>query len=139
MPYLLCARRAMAQENQGVSLAVAEDGGAGDDSLLIRSLSFAFPGHAPMLSDISLRLPRGARCLLCGANGGGAFPPRAFCVAARPSTPARRAHSRTAATLRVRGPLQQCSARLRALTRVRLARPPQARARCCRSLAARQW
>ena len=61
-----------------MSLAVAEDGGAGDDSLLIRSLSFSFPGHAPMLSDISLRLPRGARCLLCGANGGGAFPRRAF-------------------------------------------------------------
>ena len=43
-----------------------------EDAVVLRSLSYAYAGHRPMLSDISLSLPRGSRCLLVGANGAGA-------------------------------------------------------------------
>ena len=42
-----------------------------EDAVIIRSLSYAYAGHRPILSDISLTLPRGSRCLLVGANGAG--------------------------------------------------------------------
>ena len=42
------------------------------DAVLVRSLSYAYAGHRPIVSDISLSLPRGSRCLLIGANGAGA-------------------------------------------------------------------
>ena len=42
------------------------------DALTSVNLSFAYPGHAPLVRELSLQLPRGSRCLLCGANGGGA-------------------------------------------------------------------
>jgi CCR4-NOT complex subunit CAF16 len=42
-----------------------------EDAVVIRSLSYAYAGHRPILSDISLALPRGSRCLLVGANGAG--------------------------------------------------------------------
>jgi CCR4-NOT complex subunit CAF16 len=37
----------------------------------LNSLSFAYPGCAPSVRDVSLDLPRGSRCLLIGANGAG--------------------------------------------------------------------
>ena len=57
-----------------------------EDSVVLRSLSYAYAGHRPMLSDISLSLPRGSRCLLVGANGAGAHqclsPPCTACAIA---------------------------------------------------------
>lgn len=41
------------------------------DALAVNSLSFSYPGYPPVVSDFSLRLPRGSRCLLLGANGAG--------------------------------------------------------------------
>lgn len=41
------------------------------DAVVVRSLSFAYPGYAPVVSDFSLTLPAGSRCLLLGANGAG--------------------------------------------------------------------
>ncbi|CAL8468267.1 g7807 [Coccomyxa elongata] len=41
------------------------------DAVVLNSLSYAYAGHRPVLSDISLELPRGSRCLLVGANGAG--------------------------------------------------------------------
>ena len=43
-----------------------------EGAVVLRSLSYAYAGHRPILSDISLSLPRGSRCLLVGANGAGA-------------------------------------------------------------------
>lgn len=42
-----------------------------DEVVQVRSLTFAYPGTEPQLSNVSLSLPKGARCLLCGANGSG--------------------------------------------------------------------
>ena len=42
----------------GVSLVVSAEGGGGaasdhgDDALVVRSLTFAYPSHAPLLSDL---------------------------------------------------------------------------------------
>ena len=37
---------------------------------MVRSLGFSFPLQSkPVISDFSLALPRGSRCLLLGANG----------------------------------------------------------------------
>lgn len=44
------------------------------DAVVLNSLSYAFSGHRPVLSDLSLKLPRGSRCLLVGANGAGENP-----------------------------------------------------------------
>ena len=43
-----------------------------ESAVVLRTLSYAYAGHRPILSDISLSLPRGSRCLLVGANGAGA-------------------------------------------------------------------
>jgi CCR4-NOT complex subunit CAF16 len=42
-----------------------------EDAVVIRSLNFTINFSAPLISDFSLTLPRGSRCLLCGANGAG--------------------------------------------------------------------
>lgn len=45
---------------------------ASDDlPLAINSLSYAYPGALPVISDFTLNLPSGSRCLLLGANGAG--------------------------------------------------------------------
>ena len=53
----------------------AEVVGPNEDSeinaVVLNSLSYAYAGYRPVLSDISLQLPRGSRCLLVGANGAG--------------------------------------------------------------------
>jgi len=38
-------------------------------SIVVQGLGFAYAGHEPVLSSVALELPRGSRCLLCGANG----------------------------------------------------------------------
>lgn len=42
-----------------------------DLPLAINSLSYAYPGALPVISDFTLNLPSGSRCLLLGANGAG--------------------------------------------------------------------
>lgn len=44
-----------------------------EDAVVINSLSYAYSGHKPIISDISLTLPEGSRCLLIGANGAGTY------------------------------------------------------------------
>ena len=39
--------------------------------LAVNSLSYSYPGSLPVISDFTLSLPRGSRCLLLGANGAG--------------------------------------------------------------------
>lgn len=62
---------------QGAQLCAVADvqaavaGKAPEDAVVVRSLTFSFPGSAPIISDLSLVLPRGSRALLCGANGAG--------------------------------------------------------------------
>ena len=41
------------------------------DAVVLNTLSYAYSGHRPIVSDISLTLPKGSRCLLLGANGAG--------------------------------------------------------------------
>jgi CCR4-NOT complex subunit CAF16 len=54
------------------TVAKVEESEEVEESVIeVRSLTFAYPGTAPQLSDMSLRLPAGARCLLCGSNGSG--------------------------------------------------------------------
>jgi CCR4-NOT complex subunit CAF16 len=52
---------------------LTETDGDGEDtgSLVIRNLAYAYPGGEEILSDFSLELPPGSRCLLSGANGAG--------------------------------------------------------------------
>ena len=52
---------------------VADRGGPDPDeaTLSVSSLTFAYPGWPPTISGLTLRLPRGSRCLLAGANGAG--------------------------------------------------------------------
>jgi CCR4-NOT complex subunit CAF16 len=45
--------------------------GETQDSVVVRCLDFSFPGSQPVIQGLSLELPRGARCLLTGANGAG--------------------------------------------------------------------
>ena len=45
--------------------------GAKDDAVRVEALTYAYPGHEPVLRDWSLNLPPGSRCLLSGANGAG--------------------------------------------------------------------
>jgi len=40
-------------------------------ALDVLNLTFAYPSHEPLVRNLSMTLPRGSRCLLCGANGGG--------------------------------------------------------------------
>uniref|UniRef100_A0A061R7F4 CCR4-NOT complex subunit CAF16 n=1 Tax=Tetraselmis sp. GSL018 TaxID=582737 RepID=A0A061R7F4_9CHLO len=42
-----------------------------NDAISINSLTFGYPGCPPFVSDFTLKLPRGSRCLLIGANGAG--------------------------------------------------------------------
>jgi hypothetical protein len=89
----------------------------------VRSLTFAYPGHEPLISDLTLSLPAGSRCLLCGANGGGAWPTSArVCVCVAAAAARLRTHSRCALTPPARAPAR-----------------PQASPRCCRCWAARRW
>ena len=48
-----------------------EEGKEDTGSMVIRSLKYAYPGGNEILSDFSLELPPGSRCLLSGANGAG--------------------------------------------------------------------
>ena len=50
-----------------IDMASTEDTG----SLKICNLAYAYPGGKEILSDFSLDLPAGSRCLLSGANGAG--------------------------------------------------------------------
>ena len=65
-----------AERHGGVSIAavgpLADAREGGNDTVVVNTLSFAYPGHKPLISDFSLRLPHGSRCLLIGANGAGA-------------------------------------------------------------------
>lgn len=40
-------------------------------AISVKSLTYAYPGHTPIIGDFTLDLPRGSRCLLIGANGAG--------------------------------------------------------------------
>ena len=42
-----------------------------EDAVVLNTLTYAYSGHRPIVSDISLSLPKGSRCLLLGANGAG--------------------------------------------------------------------
>lgn len=42
------------------------------NAVYVNSLQFAFQNSEPFISDFTLELPAGSRCLLCGANGAGA-------------------------------------------------------------------
>ena len=53
-----------------VAVASVEQGPQ-EDSVVVRNLKFGFPSSGPIIEDFSLTLPRGSRCLLCGANGAG--------------------------------------------------------------------
>lgn len=53
-----------------VAVASVEEGPL-PDAVVVRSLKFGFPTSGPIIEDFSLTLPRGSRCLLCGANGAG--------------------------------------------------------------------
>lgn len=56
----------------GATVARAEESDSvPDNAVEVRSLTFSYPGTDPQLSDVSITLPKGARCLLCGANGSG--------------------------------------------------------------------
>lgn len=41
------------------------------DAVVLSTLNYSYSGHRPIISDISLSLPKGSRCLLLGANGAG--------------------------------------------------------------------
>lgn len=57
---------------QQPSVAVASiQQGDQDDAIVVRNLKFSFPASDLIIDDFSLNLPRGSRCLLCGANGAG--------------------------------------------------------------------
>lgn len=45
--------------------------GEGEDNVEVTELQFAYPGQKPFISDFSLKLKPGSRCLLIGANGAG--------------------------------------------------------------------
>jgi len=70
------------QPNGGVSTAavgpLTDTRDQDDDAVVVNTLTYAYPGHKPLISTMSLRLPRGSRCLLIGANGAGASPD--FCL-----------------------------------------------------------
>lgn len=60
-------------DNPGVQtvIGVKEDEPMDSNAVYVNSLQFSFPGSAPFISEFSLKLPAGSRCLLCGANGAG--------------------------------------------------------------------
>ena len=53
------------------ALAKSGDDIATRDPLTVNSLTYAYPGLTPVISDFTLNLPSGSRCLLLGANGAG--------------------------------------------------------------------
>ena len=53
-----------------VEIAKVEQGNA-DAAISVNSLTYAFAGYPPVVSEVSIQLPRGSRCLLIGANGAG--------------------------------------------------------------------
>ena len=66
----------MAQEQpepQGVVVSASPpESGDADHAVKINSLRYAFPGAPkPVISNFSLSLPRGSRCILMGENGAG--------------------------------------------------------------------
>ncbi len=54
--------------------AAAKEVVVDDDSVQVTGLQFAYPGQAPFITDFSLHLKPGSRCLLIGANGSGLLP-----------------------------------------------------------------
>jgi ABC-type multidrug transport system fused ATPase/permease subunit len=67
---------AAANDVPGVVLAqagVAPENAPNPNAVYVNSLQFAFPGSPPFIDDFTLELPAGSRCLLCGANGAGAW------------------------------------------------------------------
>jgi ABC-type transport system involved in cytochrome bd biosynthesis fused ATPase/permease subunit len=56
------------------SNAAAKEVVVDDDSVQVTGLQFAYPGQAPFITDFSLHLKPGSRCLLIGANGSGLLP-----------------------------------------------------------------
>ena len=41
------------------------------EAVTVNSLTYAYPGQGPFISDFTLKLATGSRCLLIGANGSG--------------------------------------------------------------------
>ena len=58
-----------------VTLPVADSNGPLSEShepaVEVTAMQFAYAGDAPVVTNFSLKLPRGSRCLLVGANGAG--------------------------------------------------------------------
>jgi ABC-type multidrug transport system fused ATPase/permease subunit len=64
----------MVQADHSASMGVHADGPndhSVEDAVVLNTLSYAYSGHRPIVSDLSLTLPKGSRCLLLGANGAG--------------------------------------------------------------------
>lgn len=62
----------MAASALATSLAAAgPDMELAEDAVVLQSLSYGYPGHPKVLSNMTLTLPAGSRCLLCGANAAG--------------------------------------------------------------------
>lgn len=57
----------VAPSQNGATLAVD----TADTAVEVTAMQFAYPGEAPLVTNFSLKLPRGSRCLLVGANGAG--------------------------------------------------------------------
>lgn len=51
---------------------MAESGGE-QAKLQVTAMNFAYPGKPPFISNFSLAVSPGSRCLLIGANGAGGF------------------------------------------------------------------
>lgn len=45
--------------------------GEQSDAVVVKTLKFSFPTSGHIIENFSLTLPRGSKCLLCGANGAG--------------------------------------------------------------------
>eukprot|EP01023_Acetabularia_acetabulum_P007662 TRINITY_DN13373_c0_g1_i2.p1 TRINITY_DN13373_c0_g1~~TRINITY_DN13373_c0_g1_i2.p1 ORF type:complete len:296 (-),score=47.16 TRINITY_DN13373_c0_g1_i2:322-1209(-) len=61
----------MSQQVGNIDVASVVGGQEDVDGVVVKSLKFNFAGYAPVISDFSLELPKGSRCLLVGANGSG--------------------------------------------------------------------
>ena len=60
------------QENGSIGVHVeGPNAQSPEDAVVLNTLSYAYSGHRPIVSTISLSLPKGSRCLLLGANGAG--------------------------------------------------------------------
>ncbi|GMH44842.1 hypothetical protein BSKO_12794 [Bryopsis sp. KO-2023] len=56
---------------QAVALPNGTHADGEDNAVEANSLRFSFPGSEPVIKDFTLKLPKGSRCLLAGANGSG--------------------------------------------------------------------